>query len=313
MSKPKPPWPPNDADVIDALEKAGFPLELRIFRAFEQEGFDPVMPFRSRIDSERRTKEIDVLGALNHPGSFVEAGEVLASRIALKVFVQAKRLHDQVVVGLRGPVRDDYGLRVARSHVAGLPSWGTGVGRDLAQNLVIGQGGFVEAFAPLTEAPQCVHWSTVRLLNKDGWHYRAEHEAGFAEDLQTLIGAMIWQEREWSTYLLDNVATGNIKLTINCMFLQPLMVVDAPICVFDSVAGGNRLVPVDWLTVHVGDDIDGEVVHRSVDVVSEAGLGAMIQRYRSVFEHLKVTAETNKHAWIMAAVGEVKIRQRNRP
>ena len=139
-SESKPPhkklaWPPSAEEIVRAVENAGYPLELRISRALKKRGFEPAMPFRSRFDDHTGTREIDLLASLRYDLPFEEAGQKCRASFALRLFIQAKRLHQGLIVGLRGPGRTKGELRLLRATMGGLPSWGLGSDVDVPRTV----------------------------------------------------------------------------------------------------------------------------------------------------------------------------------
>ena len=199
MTAKKPlPWPPTPEEIGKAVALAGYPLELRIHEVLRSTGFDPTMPFRTPVGGDTGTAEIDLLGGVTH-FSTTKDGEVnRLARLSIKIFIQAKRLHEGTFVGLIGPEVSDYERKVNRATVAGLPSWNVLHKYDhLANDLVIGTDrGLAMAFDELIKAPQCLHWTVVKISEKGKkQHYRASHDDHIQDDFETLIRGIAWQKK----------------------------------------------------------------------------------------------------------------------
>jgi len=299
--------PPTTNEITDALEAAGYPFELRVYRQFEDAGMDPVFSFRYRADEvSQYTKEIDVLARLHARQQYSDGKYAPTATTTLLFVAEIKRLHRAAFVGFRGEAPTLHQRRCERAApTVGLPSWQVpGVPYDNANDLLIGAGGAAECFDPVNDRPYCVQWATVK-PDKKNERFEAVHDEGSAEDLQRLIRSSMLLARETALHMLDfGVRTAETQaLCPEMTFYWPLFVVDAPLHVYDPA--NRSLVETDWFTLRVGTDLSGKAYYRPIDVVSASGLATIITHYKLTRDRLADWLKTRARDVAGAAHGQV--------
>lgn len=306
--------PPTEAEIVDALESAGYPFELRVYREYEAAEMDPVLSFRCRADEDDpQTKEIDVVARLHARQQYPDGQYTPTATVSLLFFTEVKKVHQGAFVAIRGADPSQHERRVQRTAPAiGLPCWQVSdVPYDSAGDLLIGTGGLAECFDPMNARPYCVQWATVK-THKSEKRFEAAHDNGCSEDFQRLIRSTTLLARDNTLHLLDfGVRThGQQALNPTTMFYWPLLVLDTPVYTYDPAT--RKLEPNDWITLSVGADLGGRAYHRPIDVVSAAGLATIIEAYKRTRDRIGQWLETNARQIGAAAHGQVLLHRERR-
>ena len=78
---------------------------------------------------------------------------------------------------------------------------------------------------------------------------------------------------------------------------------------FDASTG--LVKEANWLTLLLGMDVAGQVLHRPIDVITESELPAMLKRYASAFDALEGRFEHHRHDLLGAAHASILLYQRD--
>jgi len=291
MSKGKSPLDPlTESEIVDAVAASGYPLEIRLLKAFTDGGMDPTIGFRvSSAPGESR--EIDILASLIE---HVAPGDGRLITIQLRLVIEAKSLEPGAAfIGFPWNQPTTHEMRVHRMHFGGLPS--NRVIRELRRDsdTINGAGGLSEAFDALNDATVCVQWSVAR-RTKPGNEQRpiANHDDSFWQGLDGTVRAAHTLMLEHSTYKW----TPTNYLVI---FELPVLAVATPnLWLLDATAPSQPppLQPVQHLILGRMFQLEEHVEYRLVDVVSEAGVPALITACKSVITELKSRVAANAYA-----------------
>lgn len=277
----------SDDEIHQALEGAGYPLELRLYELLKEGGMDPRFGFRTKLaDSDVVTREVDLLASRHI--CFPDTGREKATSALLTAVIQAKKIHDACVVGFRGsdqPLAQD--LRSFRSSaMAGLPFW-----RALDDGQYDGhvgdefysERGLGAAFDHLSGAPVCIQWTVVKRVEKYAGAARAEQEAGVFDDIATSVRACMFMARDFTRFVLTRSSISDLLPQLN--FYVPVLIVDAPLRVYD--AANQTLSSVDWFTARVTIDTCRGNTPALVDVVSASAVPALMKRFADAADALE--------------------------
>jgi len=303
---------PTSEEIADALEAAGYPLELRVYRQFDDAQMAPVLSFRYRADeADPHTKEIDVLARLNAGGKFVDGEHQAPATISLWIPTEVKRVHNGAFVGIRGKDPSKLQRRHERSVAAGVPSWKVlGSRYDTARDVFIGDGGIAESFDLVNERPYCVQWATVK-ADKSERRFAGTHDVGCADDLQRLVRSSALLAREITNRFLQFNVEGVATVCPDVTLLWPLLVVDAPLYVYDPAE--RSLHQTEWFTLRVGADLGGRPYEQPIDIVSAAGVPTIISKYLATGQRLSEWLATKANVLAGAAHGQVIIHRNANP
>jgi hypothetical protein len=231
-------------------------------------------------------REIDLTASVDQ--ILARAGRTGA--IGLQSFIAAKRLHSPGrFVGVAGAdLEFDAQLRLRSRRIDGVPSYGvTLASNDRIHAVVNAQDGLASAFEPFVSAPVCVHWTIASRRKEDGKPW-ATGERPFWEDFDTIVRATVKLAESTSVMMLRH----RVGHALEMRFMVPTMIVDTEhLLVYSPIS--HVLSEVDWRVLRRRFEVGGAVVDRLVDVVSVAGVPAMIERYRSTGERVRAALERN--------------------
>ncbi len=284
MSKPSPRADPNaeieQTDIESAVMRSGYPLEIRLLEAFERANMSPQIgtlfrpPDATHPRDPAPAREIDIVAHLSHRQPLGELDAIYAN---LSLIVAAKNLASTAaMVGFKWKDVPKRELELLRSQIGGSPTTVLD-GYPEANALACADGGFCDAFEPLSRAPVCVQWAIARRDDA------IEQERRYWRDLDVLIRA----ERS------------PVKLL---RFQVPVLVV-ATRTLHVCVALENRFEQVDWFTLRRTFDLGDRVEERLVEVVTEKGLPNFIEACRRTMDGITavVSARSGEIASIATA------------
>lgn len=289
-------------EILEAVKRSGFPLEIRLLQAFEERGFDPTPPHRFTLGEgdKERSVEIDVTA---------RAMETLAGHkglLLLTLMIEAKQIHERVAfVGFKWKQPTQLEMRVGRTRFCGVPTC-----KVLDSSVDSGQfdqflfGGERPAMAALdvfNDAPLCHHWCFVR----DSKHkfIEATQEEDMRQSFRKLVHATTWLERESALFRLRHPSDHSWRVEIKF----PTIVIATPyLYTFDPISGA--LEQTQSLILREMYEVGGEVHARYVDVVTEAEVPNLTARYRAAALALCTAFDEGVHA-ISAIVDEQRSRQ----
>lgn len=92
----------EEHEILDALGASGYPLEVRLLRAFSDGGMDPIIGFRI-ASGPTESREVDIIAQLTRN---IPVGAERVLRVTLRLLVEAKAMEPgSAFVGFRGSVR----------------------------------------------------------------------------------------------------------------------------------------------------------------------------------------------------------------
>jgi hypothetical protein len=282
-------------EIKNALEKSGYPFELKLFDAFCKAGMTPALGarFHSRAskEDEASSHEIDIIARVDtHQVGFGQHSR--ASALAL---IDAKKLHEpSCLVGLLGVQPTQHERRVMRSFFYGCPSFRVMTGRQEDYgHLFIGQEGVSESLDPLSAGPLCAHWARVR--REPNGNIKAggdgPEQDGYWQTIRTLVEVALWNERQSSEHAHSlGVDVGPLpELNVYC----PTLIVETPtLYLYQPLTG--ELTETNWFMLNVSLEVAGSIHNRVVDVVSASGVSEMIERYKET--GIRFDAALSKHS-----------------
>jgi len=304
MGKSDPNKEISDTELLEAIEASGYPLELSLYQEFQAAGMDPTLGARLRSrspGSEQSTHEIDLMVRVHHAEAHPEGG--YASSLLLTGLIDAKKLHAPArFIGLVGEQPTTHEFRVSRSYFSGCPSFR--VLSDRAENysdLFIGEGGLSRGFDPLNDGKFCVHWGIakrdgngVATVRGDGSKESntpsAFKEERYWQSMANLVACTVWHEREGSRFMESADLDAGPMPRIDLCF--PTLIVDTPsLEIYDPST--KKLEHVDWFILRTSFEVEGEVHTRLIDIVTTAGVPAMVKRYKDAAALMLEAADRN--------------------
>jgi hypothetical protein len=285
--KPPPPTGPlTDDDIVLALQKSGYLLEVEVSNDFREEGLDTELGKRMRIGDEQ-WKEIDVRAQSLY--NVKDESHWAVGRV--RTLLQLKRLHEPArFVGILGRQPNVPIAAINRCSIAGLPS--LGCGDDENPGLFFGEDGLVSLLGPLLSLPVCVHWALVQ--RNDKGDPRAKAEFPIHEDLRTLICAGTIDDADFSLERRRSSAKPCMSLTLLALML------DTPdLHVFDPASG--QLRKEKMVSIHQVYDGPNGPIRGVIDVVVRSETRRYAQLCIGVRDRLKAFTAANAEALTAAA------------
>lgn len=258
------------------------------------------MGFRANVPGTEATRELDLLASLTEHAPFVPSGHdqpLHNIRVTLRAVVEAKAFEPGAAfVGFPFARPTEHELGVQRSRFGGWPAVATLPTFEEGVGLAVEPGGFAEAMAPLNEGHVCVQWAIARRGKKEGDPPGAQHEDAFWKGMDVVVRAAHARMASACHFIASRGSTHAPLLVAEL----PVLVVATPsLWVFDVNA--DTLVPVDHIMLSRYFEVAGENVPALVDVVTEHGVPALIDRYRRAMTNLKATTTTNARLIQVAA------------
>lgn len=296
------PGPLTEQEILNALKRSGFPLEIRLLQAFDEGGFDPTPPHRFTLGEgdKERSVEIDLTA---------RAMETLAEHrglLLLTLMIEAKQIHERVsFVGFKWKQPTPLEMRVGRTRFCGLPTCkvlNNGMdGGQFDQFLLGGATPAMTAVDVLNEAPLCHHWCFVRESKQK--FIEATQEDDMRQSFRRLVHATTWLERESALFSLRNLAVKQWRLEIKL----PTVVIATPhLYTYDPLSGELEKTPS--LILREMYEVGGEIHARYLDVVTEAEIPNLMKRYREAARRLREACDSGQ--WqLETIVDEQRARQ----
>jgi hypothetical protein len=292
---PKGPLDPlSESEIRDGLNASGYPLEIRLLKAFSDGGMDPIIGFRVN-DGEGSSREIDILANFTHAFGI---GDGKVVNLQLRLLVEAKSLEPGAAfVGFPWQRPSDHNLRVNRMHFGGMPSNRAVPELDRDGDVILGPGGLSDAFDAMNAAPVCVQWAVAR-RTKAGSEQRtvASHDASFWEGIDGVV-------RSSHDMMVDHSMCRWPAEAHLMLFEMPVLVVATPtLWLYDAVAPQKApLASTPSLILARTFELPDRTEHRLVDVVTEVGVPSFIEACRKTFEDLKARVSTHAEALVQIA------------
>jgi hypothetical protein len=281
---------PDEGEIKNALEGAGYPFEMRVYEQLRAGGMDPIFGCRARTDPDDATTiEIDIIGRAH----VAYAREGVAPSVQILALIQAKKIHDGCIVGFLEKERTSGNTAGRVPTVGGLPSYRVleAPNYNAHADMIVGPGGLHAGLEPLTNVPHCVQWTVAKRVDKPNeirGEVRADHEKGTFEDLAGLVRASECLAREHSLFRLRGSKLAGPRPDMHVH--MPTIVVDAPLYTYD--VHSKTLEQTDWFSVTIAIDTFRGTQRRLIDVVSHAGVPSLIDAYQRVGARLKQTLES---------------------
>ena len=275
----------QQAEIESAVARSGYPLEIRLLEAFEAAGMGPQIgtltrPADTTHPKERvPTREIDIVARLSHR---LPLGERDAIYTSLSLTVAAKNLAPSAaMVGFKWKAVPSRELQLLRGRIGGSPTT-VFDGYPEANALACGEGGFSDAFEPLSRAPICVQWAIARRDDA------MEQEKRYWRDLDVLVRA------EWTNAVADSHAYLGSRSPVKLLHFQLPVLVVATKALYVCSALENKLDQIDWFTLRRTFDLGDRADERLVDIVTESGLPKFIEACKQTMAG--ITEVVTKHS-----------------
>jgi len=291
--------PISDTELVDALDAAGYPLEIEVFKKLKDAELSPVLGMRVKVRDDGgsggfTTSEIDLL-AQKHihmkPSALVH-GVTVRQRSMIDV----KKVHaPRAFAGICGVDRDPPEKRSLRCRVGGAPAWDLFSRRKGDDTAWVGPDGFATCLDPMNQGAWCVQWAVVdRRKNKRNskeWPAVATHEEGFHDAFMTLDRASLEANRSWTEFLA-NQEEENHYPEINIALNMTTIVLDTP-CLYALDPLSRKLTPTQWLTIERYTEHRGAVRRSITDVICLKSLQLWIDAMKETSVRIERWLEEN--------------------
>jgi hypothetical protein len=278
--------------VLDVVRKAGYPLELRLYRSLNEDNqvsvqYNPVLKH-----PDGGVREVDLVANVHSAHGHSAHGFA-----SVRVAIEAKGLPDDAAfVGFcaddAATASPDIALRCV---VAGYPSFGV-IPETLGPEALDGSR-LLSAFAALAEAPsQCVQWCVARQA-------RAEHEQAFHNAFDALVLTSHTFALRYSHAAYKRAAQSP-KARLQALSIQHALVVRND-SLFRYDVGNDTVVKTGWLTLRRQFDMGDYSDQRLIDVFEERELPEMLGRYKQTAESLREAVRADEA--ILRGVGEADL------
>ena len=279
---------PSDDDTRQALEKSGYPLEVKLFKRLQDRNFDPTIGHRFTV--AETSIEIDLLARKSTQSHTDDTGDTpRTTRAQLLAMMEVKNLPTDIrMVGVRsteGP--SQMANRGIRAKMEGFPSWhahrDVPDGRNTLTQLLVADGGLGDAFDRL-DAPLCVHWAKV-YFKREGNNFLpwACGDDNWREQLVRLVQVSESILRNHTQHQLEFQLThGNSLLWVTFHVLALVVQTPHALGLYDPDTG--ELSAHDWITYRRVFDVGrGELTTRVVDIVTaDKGLDLLLDAIEGV-------------------------------
>jgi hypothetical protein len=279
-------------EIVSALESSGYPFEVALYQQFSAAGMNPELGQRFRVRDPALggdglvSREIDVIARV-FAGSGVGLNLVSAGITPL---IEAKKLNEPIrLVGILTPPPEPDQLKRWRAKFHGCPSFGVLPKDGTNAPLFLNSPGIGDSLAPFLDAPYCAHWAVVRRKDKGSTSQAfasgdtGDENVRIHDGFQTLVAAATWLERVASENL-QRAPVSVVPVPALGVHLPTLIVHTPTLHLYDPAT--KTLTDTDWFTLSKSYEIDGEVVHRLIDVVSHDGVAALIARCKQACKAL---------------------------
>lgn len=288
--------PLTEDDVKSALKHSGFPLEIRLLQAFDDEGFDPTIGTRLIPSDGEKSAEVDLMarcgGALARNRGFVY----------LTAMVEAKQLGSRVnFVGFKWKQPNAHSMRSLRIRFSGVPtcqvlhSQASDCG--LVQLMLGDSDPIAAALDHLNESAVCPHWAYVR-ETKNNSHIEARKDDDVRESFAKLVRVTTGLENSNASFLSRNLGKPPL---LRLQILSPTIILSTPcLYLYDPIT--DTLEKTDSLILQEMHEFNGRVHARYIDVITETALPKLIQRYKQTRDEL--VAACDRHITRLVDIAE---------
>jgi hypothetical protein len=304
--------PISAADVLSALNRSGYPLEIRLWKVLNEVPHARTM-FNPRVavgpDGARR--EVDLVTnfyewAPHDKGT----GEGLDYKAFIRLLLEAKGMaRDEAFVGLRLKGRDPEAEEpfngFPRCYLAGYPSSRVLRRADAGTNTIMNTS-VPDCMAPLHDgANVCVQWATIKQSGNPRVSQPANHDPLVHEALDTLVQAA----RNFETYY-TRVVLKRPRLTVVASLTALVVPNDR---LFEVDIDTQEVRPTSWLILRRPFEVEEMVEDRLIDVFEERALPAMIERYSAMLTALRAAVRANEAELLEAGAEDAaSLRERAR-
>lgn len=289
-------------EIEEAVLRSGYPLEIRLLEAFEDAGMAPQIGTLVRPDNQKPpkdnlpTREIDIVAHLARRleiGARTDTGQD-AIHATLSALVAAKNLAPSAaIVGFKWRDVPKRELQLGRCRFGGSPTTVLD-GYPEANGLAQGEGGFVDAFEPLTDAPVCVQWSIARRGGP------LDQEKRYWQDLDVLVKTESSTAMSTSHGFLNGRGVAKVLL----FQLSVLVVATSAFHIYDALAKEKPFTQVDWFILRRQFNLGDRAEERLVDVVTEAGLPRFIAACKKTMDGIAERVEKRKDDVVRVATAQ---------
>lgn len=275
--------PLSDAEIREAIEGAGYAVEIELLNEMKQAGFPGAIGIRYAV-APTKYQEIDLMGRLHAKARAADgAGPVFS---VFTLLIQVKRPSGPAAfVGIRGNELPESDRLVPRLGLVGSVMAEDAETEGVA-DLIFGEGptptdgpskGLACSMGPFGALPTCVHWAIARRKKSElgNWVPWAAGEKGFFDDFEGLVQVREMQKANArERRLRDRVYLPRVGQYVLCM------VVDSPtLSLYDPVAG--TLESVSELSISKGFDTVHGPVYPYIDVVARPAFRAYLERCKA--------------------------------
>jgi len=292
----RPSDPMIEDEILDALAASGYPLEIRLMKAFSEGGMDPIIGFRVPGNGPE-SREIDIIA---HFSKNLAIGDGRVFTVTLRLLIEAKSLEPGAAfLGFPWSRPSDHELRVGRARFGGSPTYRVLDAYEEDNGSILGAGGLAEAFDALNAGPVCAQWAVVR-RTKSGAEQRpvASHDDPFWRGIDGVVRASSILMTEHSTY------TRWPKDSFQILFELPVLIVATPhLWLHDATAPvASSLSRTPSLLLTRMFQVEARVEPRLVDIVSENAVPDFISACRSTIRELE--KRLKRHAPTLADIAQ---------
>jgi len=273
--------PLKEEQILSAIRRSGFPLEIRLLKAFTDAGFDPSIGMRLIPKEGEKSAEVDLMARC---GGSLPSGRAL---LYLTAMIEAKQLGKRMnFVGFKWQRPDAHSMRAMRIRFSGTPTCRVlprkPDDQGLVQLMLGGADPIAAALDTLNEPAICPHWAYVR-ETKNEHHIEARKDDDVRESFTKLVRVTTSLEQNNASFLGRN--PGSPPTLLMLQVLLPTIILATPhLYLYDALT--QTLEQTDSLILQEMHEFEGVVYARYIDVITESALPKFMDRYRRVKDAL---------------------------
>jgi hypothetical protein len=265
----------DENQIREALEKSGYPLEIRLRKVFAEAGLNPKLgSLRATDAAGEELHEIDLTLERVHDVKMIGT----TADVGIHAFVAAKKLPEgSALVGI---VADDERLLepVQRPSFAGDPAWPrpnswSGSGRGA---LFTGTQGLVNALHGFFHAPICAIQTRVT-MNENGSKVSAAGDAVYFKALSDTVRAIHFRDLRFTASMRRG---GGVHIR----YFHPALVVETNHLYVYSVHDRSLKSVPRFILVQEFDAKDGSAILRPIEIVRADGAQEFADRLHAAAE-----------------------------
>lgn len=280
MNEPEAAAALSENEVVDAIVRGGYPLEVRLLHALRKGGMHPqIGTWMQTAAGSTEYREVDLTVQIN-AHSQTSGNSVHAS---VYFFIEAKNLGSPSrLVGVADAVMSQTDLARNACRFSGLYR---------RNSLPRSQPRLASCLEPLFEGPQCVHWAIVRKESKKA---KAERDGRYADSMRTVVKATYWHASDWTEFLRKKQTVRDLRL-----FLPVLVVDTQALQIFEPST--HRLANVDSFQLIQQWEVGGKIHGACMPVVKADAIEGFVGRAMQTRNLLENELQRN-HAVLWAEV-----------